>query len=141
MQFQIANSLARRIERADRDQTATCKALEAYEDLLRLYPTSEYAEKARDEIKVVRDHLAEHEFVVGPLLPALRRCPPRAPTRLEGLLEAYPDYRQRDKALYYLGLAYRASEHAGRRAGRRSAAERRSSRESEWTPKIPEANR
>src|ERR687889_322603 len=39
VQFQIANSLAKRMEKPDRDQTTTRKALEAYEDLVRLYPT------------------------------------------------------------------------------------------------------
>ncbi|HTQ81428.1 MAG TPA: outer membrane protein assembly factor BamD, partial [Thermoanaerobaculia bacterium] len=43
VQFQIANSLAKRMERPDRDQAVTRKAFEAYQDLIRLYPTSEYA--------------------------------------------------------------------------------------------------
>src|SRR3954452_14330878 len=65
VQFQIANSLAKRMERPDRDQAVTRKALEAYQDLIRLYPTSEYAARSTEQSKVVLASLAEHEFVIG----------------------------------------------------------------------------
>lgn len=105
VQFQIGNSLAQRMERPDRDQTTTRKALTAFEDLLRLYPTSEYAAQARDQIRQVRDNLAEHEFQVG--LFYLRFGLAQASSlRLEYLLGTYPDYSHKDKALYYLGRAY-----------------------------------
>ena len=111
VQFQMANSLAKRIERPDRDQASTEKALTAFEDLLRLYPTSEYAEKAQAEITRVRSNLAEHEFQVGRFY--LRYgLPGAAAARLEALLAKYPDYPDRDKALLHLGLAYRAAKKA-----------------------------
>jgi outer membrane protein assembly factor BamD len=111
VQLQIANSLARRMERADRDQGSTAKALVAYEDLLRLYPTSEQAEVARAEIVKVRTNLAEHEYQVGRFY--LRYGLPKAAVkRFERLLERYPDYPQMDKALLALGLAYRADQRA-----------------------------
>ena len=111
VQYQIARSLGRRIERADRDQAATVKALEAYQDLLRLYPTSSYAETARTEMKTVRDRLAEHELVVGTFY--LRYgLPSAAVNRLPGLLERYPEYGERDKALYFLAMSYRAAKKA-----------------------------
>lgn len=111
VQYQIAGSLARRIERADRDQSATVKALQAYEDLLRLYPTSAWAEKGRAEMTTVRDRLAEHEYVVGTFY--LRYgLPAAAVSRLAGLLERYPEYTARDKALYSLALAYHAQKKA-----------------------------
>ena len=65
VQFQIANSLAKRMEKPDRDQNVTRKALEAYQELIRLYPTSEYAAQAQEQMNVVLDNLAEHEFVIG----------------------------------------------------------------------------
>jgi outer membrane protein assembly factor BamD len=115
-QLQIANSLARRMEKPDRDQTATRRALEAYEELIRLYPTSEYVAEAREKIVEVRDNLAEHEFVIGHFYLRMRAAP-SAVHRLEDLLEEYPDYSHRDKALYYLGLAYSRSplpDHEGK---------------------------
>lgn len=104
-QFQIANSLAARVERPDRDQTVTRKALDSYQDLLRLFPTSEYAKEARDKMVTVRAQLAEHEFVVGRFYQRYG-IPKAAASRFEGLLKEYPDYPQRDKVIYYLGLAY-----------------------------------
>lgn len=106
VQYQIASSLSRRIERADRDQAATHKARAALEDLLRLYPTSEYAETARAELVTVTDRLAEHEFLVGRFY--LRfGLPAASALRFEGLLANYPTFSERDKVLLHLGLAYR----------------------------------
>jgi outer membrane protein assembly factor BamD len=105
VQYQIAASLARRIERADRDQAATVKAREALEELIRLYPTSEYAEKSRVELETVVDRLAEHEFIVGRFYQRYG-VPGAAATRIEGLLKNYPTYSGKDAALFYLGRAY-----------------------------------
>jgi outer membrane protein assembly factor BamD len=106
VQFQIANSLAKRMERPDRDQATTKKALEAYEELTRLYPTSEYAAQAQEEVKKVKDNLAEHEYQVGRFY--LRYgAPGSAAQRFEYLVKNFPDYREMDKALFNLGLAYR----------------------------------
>ncbi len=104
-QFQVASSLAKRMERPDRDQSMTRKALAACEELLRLYPTSEYAAQAREQIRVVRDNLAEHELVVGRFY--LRYgIPVAAVQRMEYLLATYPEYGEKDKAFFYLGQAY-----------------------------------
>lgn len=105
VQFQIATSLARRIDRADRDQAPTVKAREALEELIRLYPTSEYAEKSRAELEIVVDRLAEHEYVVGRFYQRYG-VPGAAATRIEGLLRDFPSYSGKDAALFYLGLAY-----------------------------------
>jgi outer membrane protein assembly factor BamD len=111
VQFQLANALSQRVERPDRDQSATLKAVTAYEDLLRLYPTSEYVDEARVELENVRSDLAEHEFVVGRFY--LRfGLPAAAAKRLEGLLDRFPAYAERDKALFHLGLAYRKLDRA-----------------------------
>jgi outer membrane protein assembly factor BamD len=117
-QFQIANSLAERMEKPDRDQSATDKALEAYQELIRLYPTSEYVAEAKTRMIKVRDNLAEHEFVVGHFYLDMR-APASAVTRLQRLVDEYPDYSKLDKALYYLGVAYsrsRRPEDAGKAA-------------------------
>jgi outer membrane protein assembly factor BamD len=108
VQFQIANSLAKRMEKPDRDQTVTRKALEAYEELGRIYPTSEYATQGTEQIDKVRNNLAEHEFVVGRFY--MRYGAPTASVqRFEHLLDLYPHYPSRDKVIYNLGLAYEDS--------------------------------
>jgi outer membrane protein assembly factor BamD len=108
VQFQIANSLAKRMERADRDQTVTRKAVDAYQDLLRLYPTSEYAPQATEQMSVVKNNLADHEWRIGSFY--LRYGVANAAAlRFQYLLDHYPEYRARDKVIYYLGVAYQKS--------------------------------
>lgn len=139
VQFRIASSLARRIERADRDQAATVKALAAFEDLVRLYPTAPEAESAEEEIRRVRDRLAEHEFMIGHFY--LRyKLPGAAIARFEGLLTTYPDFAQRDKVLHFLALAHRK---AGRDDDAAAAVARLESDfpQSEWTARAREESR
>jgi outer membrane protein assembly factor BamD len=105
VQFQIANSLAKRMERPDRDQTVTRKSLEAYQELIRLYPTSEYATKSQEQLNVVTANLAEHEFQIGYFY--LRYGVPQAAVnRFEYLMQNYPKYSPMDKVIYNLGIAY-----------------------------------
>lgn len=104
VQFQIGNSLAQRMNPPDRDLSVSKQALEAYEDLLRLYPTSEYAAQAREKMQVVRENLADHEYLVGAFY-LTYRLPRAAAKRFSYLLETYPEYGERDKVLYKLGIA------------------------------------
>jgi outer membrane protein assembly factor BamD len=104
VQFQIANSLAQRIGRPDRDLSASREALQAYQDLLRLYPTSEYAAQAREKMRVVRQNLAEHELAVGDFYLSYG-LPRAAADRFAFLLENYPGYEGREVVLYKLGVA------------------------------------
>lgn len=139
VQFRIASSLARRIERPDRDQAATVKALAAFQDLQRLYPTSEEAAQAAGEIARIQDQLAEHEYVVGRFYQRYK-LPGAAIARFDGLITTYPAYSRRDRALYYLALAYR-------QAGKADDAQSTFTRlreeypQSEWAVKIPLENR
>lgn len=105
VQFQIANSLAKRMDRPDRDQSVTRKSLEAYQELIRLYPTSEYATRAQEQLVVVSGNLAEHEYIIGHFY--LRYGAAQAAIkRLEYLMQTYPKYGSMDKVIYDLGMAY-----------------------------------
>lgn len=104
VQFQIANSLAQRMGRPDRDLSSTRLAVDAYEDLLRLYPTSQYAAQGREKLRMVRENLAEHERMVGEFYLNYRLSRP-AVTRFEAMLEEFPDYTRKDEVLYRLGTA------------------------------------
>ena len=103
--YQIARSLQRRMHSPDRDQEPTRKALDAYREVIALFPTSEYAELARAEIGGLLDHLAESEFLVGRFYHRLG-LQPAAVARFEGLLETYPDYSGTDRTLLLLGRAH-----------------------------------
>lgn len=104
--FQIANSLANRMNKPDRDQTTTRRALEAYQQLVSIYPDGPYAEEARQQIELVRQNLAESEVMVGRFY--LRTGLVRAAiARLETVLEQHPDYAAMDRVLWMLGSAQR----------------------------------
>lgn len=105
VQFQIGNSLSERMERPDRDQTITRKGLEAYRDLITLFPTSSYVPEAREKIQVVRNRLAEHEYLIGHFYMRFR-LPVAAVGRLEEVIEEYPDFEQMDLVYFDLGKAY-----------------------------------
>jgi len=108
VQFQIANSLAKRMEKPDRDQNVTRKALDAYQELIRLYPTSEYAAQGQEQMKAVLENLAEHEYQIGRFY--LRYGAALAAVeRFEYLLATYPQYKEKDKVIYNLGVAYQRS--------------------------------
>ena len=105
VQMQIANCLAEQMLRPDRDQTATLKALTAFEGVLQLYPTSTYAEEVEARIVEIRQALAEHEYRVG-RYNYRRRLYTAATWRLEGITEDYPDFQEMDKVLFILGMAF-----------------------------------
>ena len=107
-QFRVAACLAQRVEKPDRDQTVTHDALAAYQELLRLYPTSEHVAEARQQIQVINDRLAAHELVIGSFYVRYGRSGICSATirRLEFLKEEYPSFTRMDEVHYYLGVAY-----------------------------------
>jgi outer membrane protein assembly factor BamD len=105
VQFQIANSLAKRMERPDRDQTVTRKSVEAYQELIRLYPTSEYATRSQEQLTLVAANLAEHEYLIGHFYMRYG-VPTAAVSRFEFLIQTYPKYANMDRVMYELGIAY-----------------------------------
>ena len=136
IQLQLANSLAKRALKADRDQSSTRQAVEAYEDLLRLYPGSEHGAEAQEQIRHLRSSLAQHEFLVG-YHNFRRRLFAGAVARFEALLEEYPEYPERDRVLYFLGLSYHRGQQLEKAA---TVFERLRTEfpESEYAEKIPQ---
>jgi len=63
--YVVAVSYYEQISAVDRDQKTTLKALDALRELIRRYPTSEYAADARLKVDLTRDHLAGKEMEVG----------------------------------------------------------------------------
>lgn len=104
VQLQIANCLAEQMGKPDRDQSATIKALTAFESVQQLYPTSSHAAEVEAKIVEIRQVLAEHEYRVG-RYNYRRRLYTAAVWRLEGIVENYPEYEEMDKILFVLGMA------------------------------------
>lgn len=109
VQFQIASSLAKRTLKPDRDQSSTRKALDAFDDVIRLFPTSEYVEEAEREIVRLRAILAESEFAKGHFN-FKRGLHKAAIARFEYLMRRFPEYEEMDKVLYFLGRAFEETE-------------------------------
>jgi outer membrane protein assembly factor BamD len=105
VQFQMANCLLKRMRKPDRDQSISLQALGALREVLQLYPESEYADQAREQIAVVRQNLAEHEIVVG-VFNYRFKLYPAAAERFRTALDEYPETEGQDRALFHLGMAH-----------------------------------
>ncbi len=116
-QYRVAMSMARRMERPDRDMSLSVDALKALEDVRRLYPTSEYSELAAAEIIEVKNHLARHELLVGRFYRRYKRfgTAPAAIVRLEGIIENYPDFPEMDSVYLQLCQIYNTASDAENR--------------------------
>lgn len=64
-QYLIGASYFDQIPDITRDQDRTDKALAALDEVIRKYPTSEYANSAKQKIEVARDQLAGKEMQIG----------------------------------------------------------------------------
>jgi len=64
-QYLIAASYFDQIPDVTRDQDRTTKAMASLEEVIRKYPTSEYANSAKQKLEVARDQLAGKEMQIG----------------------------------------------------------------------------
>jgi outer membrane protein assembly factor BamD len=85
----------------DRDQTYTIKAREQLERLVRRFPESEWANKARTKIRECIVYLAEHELYVGHFYYNMGEYA-SALDRYIYLIKHYPDMGQYHEALEYI---------------------------------------
>jgi len=85
----------------DRDQTFAREAVEHFQLLLELYPTSPYAGKALCKISEAKKRIAEHEFFVGSFY-LKKKNYQGAIERFSKILENYPHAIEKDKLLYYI---------------------------------------
>ena len=102
--LQIAMVSYKQMERPDRDQQKTREAVEKLQDMLRAYPRSELRPEAEKRLAEAYDRLAKHEHVVARFY-AKRKSWPAAVQRLNGLIDTYPTYSERDAAFFDLGTA------------------------------------
>ncbi len=115
VQFQIARSLEERVRPPDRDQSISRKALEAFDDVILVFPTSEYALQSRERITGIRQILAESEFIKGRFNHKLRLYQ-AAVNRYDHLLEEFPEFLETDKVLFHLIRSLQVLEQVDRAA-------------------------
>jgi outer membrane protein assembly factor BamD len=85
----------------DRDQTHTVKAKEEFERLVNRFPESEWANKARANIRKCLVHLAKYELYIGRFYFNMGEYG-SALDRFTYLIQNYPDMGQYHEALEYI---------------------------------------
>jgi outer membrane protein assembly factor BamD len=107
-QFLIAASHYDQIPDVTRDQSRTEKAIAALEEVVRKYPTSEYAVSAKQKLQAARDQLAGREMNVGRYL-LQKRNYTGAINRFKTVVTQYQTTRHVEEALARLTEAYMAA--------------------------------
>jgi outer membrane protein assembly factor BamD len=106
-QFLIGSSYYDQIPDITRDQSDTDKALGALDEVIRKYPTSQYAESARQKVQVARDQLAGKEMEVGRYY-LKKKDYTGAINRFKVVITKYQTTREVEEALERLTEAYMA---------------------------------
>lgn len=102
--LQIAMVSYKQMEKPDRDQQKTREAVDKFTDMIRTFPNSPLRPEADKKLQDAMDRLAKHEHIVARFY-IKRHSYPAAVQRLNGLVEQYPNYRERDAVFYDLGTA------------------------------------
>jgi outer membrane protein assembly factor BamD len=103
--YLVAVSYYEQITDVGRDQKTTQQALSALEEVVRRYPSSEYARDARLKIDLTRDHLAGKEMTIGRYY--LRQNQQIAAiNRFKTVIEKYQTTTHVPEALHRLAEAY-----------------------------------
>lgn len=110
-QFQLGLSYLKQALGPDKDQSTTRKALDAFREVERTHPASDWVDRAREQILVCRQRLAESEMRVA-LFYTKRGAWPGAIDRYRKILEDYPSYSELDRTYFELA---RALEETNRR--------------------------
>lgn len=102
--LQIANVSFQQMEPAHNDQTKTREAITKFQEMIAAFPNSPLRPQAEEKIRQAMDRLAEHEHQVARFY-MQRGAWDAAVTRLNTIVEQYPDYGQRAETFYDLGRA------------------------------------
>ncbi len=100
-----ANAYYEQIPDISRDQDSATKAMEAFQNLVKKYPKSEYVEDAKFKIDVTQDQLAGKEMSIGRFY-LNRHNYTAAINRFRNVLQYYQTTRHAEEALYRLVEAY-----------------------------------
>jgi outer membrane protein assembly factor BamD len=106
-QYLIASSYYDQIPDVTRDQQRTEKAMESLEEVVRRFPTTEYATSAKQKLQVARDQLAGKEMSVGRYY-LEKKDYVGAINRFKVVVTKYQTTRHVEEALMRLSEAYMA---------------------------------
>jgi outer membrane protein assembly factor BamD len=91
----VGHTYSSRKLRPDRDLSDIHEALGAYEQLINLYPNSEYMPEAASRVNNLNELLAEHDFIVGQFYQRNKRYE-GALWRFENIRENFPNFSKID---------------------------------------------
>ena len=100
-QLQIGNAYFKMVEKPDRDQTTTRKALDEYRKVVDNYPNCEHYKQAYENLVHCYALLAEHEFLIARFYQKTGKHGASV-DRLKGILKAYPESVYQPKFYYHL---------------------------------------
>jgi len=108
VEFQIGMSYVGQMDTIDRDLNAAANAHARFESVILRFPNSDYATRARDELKAVREHLAARELYVARFY-ARKGHSAATRTRVATLLVTYPETESANEAIALVADDARAS--------------------------------
>ncbi len=88
-----------------RDQTYTFKAIKAFESLIKVYPETDEAKKAKDIVKECRRTLGIHFYKIGRSNYRLKSFN-GAIVRFKQVMDNYPEFEKEENLFYYTGMSY-----------------------------------
>jgi len=89
----------------DRDLDSAYAAIDAYQDLEKNYPNSQYTTEAKQKIQQLRAKLADKEDYIGNFY-FVRNNFLAAANRYKYILDVYPGFGHEEKSLYRLAFSY-----------------------------------
>jgi outer membrane assembly lipoprotein YfiO len=106
-QLQTGLCYSKMVEKPDRDQTNTRKALDEFKKVVDNYPNGAYFDKATEELKATYSRLADHEYMIAQFYARTGKHA-AAIDRLKGLLKSFPESIYKPE--YYYDLAGQLKE-------------------------------
>jgi outer membrane protein assembly factor BamD len=102
--LQIAMCSYKQMEKPDRDQAKTREAADKFREMISAFPRSPLLPDAQKRYQDVLDRLAKHEHMIARFY-IKRHSYGAAVGRLNGIVDQYPNYRERAAVFYDLGSA------------------------------------
>ncbi|MGA7617610.1 MAG: outer membrane protein assembly factor BamD [Thermoanaerobaculia bacterium] len=118
--LQIANVSYKQMLSPERDQTKTKEAVQKFKEMLDAYPHSAYRAEAEEKLHNALGRLAQHDHEVAEFYMKRGRYK-AAMTRLNQVIDSYPDYEHRDQVFFDLATSL---SHLGRKGEARLYYER-----------------
>jgi outer membrane protein assembly factor BamD len=109
-QYRYAVCLSKQVNKPERDQTPTRRAIDEFRKVEALYPNSSWVTPAHDRIREMENQLASDALIKARFYHR-KKAWPAAVSRLKEMLDKYPEFPSRDEVLYLLGTALTASGH------------------------------